>query len=182
MLTKSQRFLGTTAVGVALLVGATLMAPLQVQAQTSLTYGSWFSFDWSDGEGPVTEQFLATTGAVAVTDGFVVGDMFAVTADGSFVGTTSSVAKDGPNTGASDGATAWADSRLSKGVFSVTPGAVIGINVIQIAEGFPSGTGFIRSIVVAEPGTGVLLVIGLLGLGLMGLTGRHSYSATAAEV
>lgn len=161
--------------GVAL-IGALLM-PMQSEAQTSLTPDVWFTFLWSD-LGPVGETYLATTSTILVVDCCVVGDMFEIFADGSSLGTTSVVdPDDGTSTGASTADAAWADARLSKGMFTVTPGALISLDVIQRTTSSNSGGGFIKAVTTPEPGTVALMLAGLLGMAFVGFRRRESLQA-----
>jgi hypothetical protein len=131
-------------------------------------------FSWSS-LGTVAEQFTATTSTLLVVDCCIVGDMFEVFADGSSIGTTSSVASgDGTDTGAVTGDLAWADSRLSKGMFSVGSGDLIELVRTQQADGYPTGDGFIMSSTVPEPGTIVLLLSGLAGLAFVGVRRKEN--------
>lgn len=162
--------------GVAL-AGALLLPMQAVQAQTTLTKDTWFRFSWSD-LGTISEQFTATTSTLLVVDCCIVGDMFEVFAAGSSVGSTSSVAADdGTSTGASSGDAAWADSRLSKGMFTVSAGDLISIDVIQRTDLSGSGAGFIKSVTTPEPGTVALLLMGLFGMAFVGVRRQDVFQA-----
>ena len=149
-----------------LLLFGVLMAPIRAESQTTLTPDTWFVFGWSD-LGTISQQFTATTSTIRVVDCCIVGDMFEIFADGVSLGATSTVAAD-DGTAIYGGADAsWADGRLSMGTFFVNPGDLIEIAVIQRAEGYASGDGFIQA--VPEPGTLALLAIGILGLAFVGV-------------
>lgn len=143
---------------------AALGVPASVSAQTTLTADTWYQFSWS-GLGSISQTFLATTGTLLVVDCCIVGDMFEVFAGGSSVGTTSTVsASSGVQSGAFDGASAWAYSGLSKGMFSVGAGQTISLSTVQLADGYPGGAGYIMSSSVPEPSAILLVAFGILGL------------------
>lgn len=152
------------------LVG-TMLLPLQAQSQTSLTPDTWFTFSW-DATGTVSTQYTATTTSLLVVDCCIVGDMFEVFSGATSLGQTSSVdPSSGIDTGAVTGDQAWADSRLSKGIFTVGIGDLITIVRTQQAEQFATGDGFVKSVTTVttpEPGTVALFLVGLLGLAFAG--------------
>lgn len=153
-----------------LVLAGTLLVPIRADAQTYLTPDTWFRFSWSD-LGTIAEQFTASTSTLRVVDCCIVGDMFEIFAGGSSVGTTSAVAAgDGTSTGAASGDAAWADGRLSMGMFTVSAGDLITIDVVQRTALAGSGAGFIQSAsTVPEPATVLLLMSGLAGIAFVGV-------------
>lgn len=158
----------TSSLFAAVAVAAALATPSLASAQTSLTPGSWFTFEWFSGAGSTAiESFLATTTTLWVADCCNPGDVFEVFADGVSVGMTSAVASDGGGS-IPDFDAAFADPTWSSGVFTVGIGQTITLVTTQVAEGYASGGAGIQSAVaVPEPGALLLLFSGLVGMGLV---------------
>ena len=141
-----------------------------VQATPITVDGGWLAFNWTGGpgvwdlEGAFTYDVPSPTG-LKVTDFLVDGDRFEVYDGGSLIGTTSVPANDGASISDPDGA--FADARWSSGEFLMAPGPhSITLKTIQIANGFPSGTGSLRVDTIPIPAPGAIL-LGTLGAGLV---------------
>ena len=147
-----------------------LLGLLAAPASSQMVPGTWYTFSWS-GLGMMSQTFVVGgSGAmdIQVVDCCIVGDRFTVY--GSVSGTMGSTsadfgAADGTQSGAFDGASAWADPDLSKGQFQGVAGETISLQQIRLAPGTTGGAGYIRT-VTPEPGTVILMATGLLGLGV----------------
>lgn len=153
----------------ALALAACVSVPASADAQTTLTADTWFTFSWVS-SGVVAESFMTTTSTLLITDGWIIGDVFDIYAGGALIGSTSTPAAADADvqSGQNSGAGAWADARLSKGIFAVTPGDIITIVRTASAPSYSTGTAFIQSTTrqysVPEPGTALLFAIGLTGM------------------
>jgi hypothetical protein len=106
---------------------------------------------------------------VTVVDAFIEGDIFTLYDFGVPMGSTTFVANTGNASGTSDPVVALTDFDLSRGFFSLGPGAhSLTIEVVQNALGVPGGgAAFFRVDLcppVPVPPTAILLGSGLLGL------------------
>ena len=163
-------------VAVVLLTAGLLVAFAEsVQATPITVDGGWQAFSWTSGpgvwdlEGAFTYNVASPTD-LKVTDAFIDGDRFEVYDGGLLIGTTSVPANDGAQiSGDPDGA--FADARWSSGEFLMAPGAhSITLKTIQIANGFPGGTGYLRVDTIPAPGA---ILLGTLGTGLVGWLRRR---------
>lgn len=160
----------------AALAGALLLAALAAPSagraqETPLSFGSWQTFTWFMGVGPVEETFtfesLLPT-RIRLTDAGDAGDSFSILVNGMPWAQTPSV--DWAWVGAWDGDEAWGNPLFSQYEFVLGPGSwTIGLEVREDA-GYGYGEGFIRAdwitdaSVVPEPATLLLTGTGLLGV------------------
>jgi hypothetical protein len=163
---------------VAIAVLLTAIATMPASATVLVVDGGWQMFYWSGtavplavNESPYTLTTTVSPVAVRIVDCCIIGDEFSVTIDSLITLYTSATnpADDGVGSGAFDGDTAWADSRLSFGSFLLSPGwsYTLDVSVTRIAMGTSDGAGFIRADSVPEPATFAMLGAGLLALGLL---------------
>lgn len=119
---------------------------------------------------PAWTYFFPSGTRLTVTDAFIEGDIFTVYDFGVAIGSTTFVANTGINSGTSDPAVALGIAGLSKGFFSLLPGAhSITIEVVQNALGTTSGAAFFR--VDPCPPIPIPPTVYLLGSSLVGLIG-----------
>jgi hypothetical protein len=139
-------------------------------AAVSITVdGGWTNFSWVGGTGAIDTpadgyQFTSATSVVVqITDCCSIGDRFEIFVNSVSQGLTSAPVGSGPS-GAFDGPSSWADSRLSKISLALGPGSYdIDIVVTTSVSTLTSG-GFIQVLSVPEPGALALLAVALAAL------------------
>jgi PEP-CTERM motif len=158
----------------------------------------WHSFSWTGTGatgGTQVEPAFTGTGPVTVkvTDAFVSGDRFSLSDNGKLVGLTSQL-NGGPAPWTDNPNTAFASSLFSNGTFILGAGPHSLVLVdIQHPDGYPSGSAFVRfddagnggnggvaSVGAPEPGTLVLVGMGLAGLVVGRVRRRFRKSPEAA--
>ncbi|WP_373062660.1 PEP-CTERM sorting domain-containing protein [Gemmatimonas sp.] len=173
-----------------LAIGCTvgMATPTVVTAQpTALTIGTWTTFEWLNGVGPVDGLGFSFSPAqrvrLRVTDAGFSGDAFDIFLNGSRLFSTPDVTG-GVDTEAFDGETAWLNQALSKASFLFLPGNfTVTLALRSAGSGFTEGEGFLRFDlepadpidpidpidppvnVIPEPSSVLLMAVGLLAIG-----------------
>jgi hypothetical protein len=160
-----------------LLAAAIAAFAFNAHAVSIATDGSWNEFDFDAvgsslyDLGSLDTSFTFTLNQASllrVVDAVFSGDQFTIVANGNTLGTTSAPTVQEIDS-IFDAATAWNDSRFSKGEWSLAAGTYT-ITGSATLSPFNSGFGYLSVTAVPEPESYAML---LAGLGLMGVIARR---------